>query len=441
MKHLATPLGWLLASILSCAPALALADTGQSEIQLLREQIRALSARLDALEQGTNRNTAAPATRVRAAHDTASGSADDAPGSDLADLDHRIDQAVEARVADRLEALAWAERIRWSGDFRYRYENIDRQGQDERNRNRIRARAALQARVSDTVRVGLGLASGSQDPVSTNQTLGMAGSHKSLNIDLAYFEWTGLTNTAIFGGKYKNPLKRVGSSALVWDGDWRPEGFAAAYEDGSVFAYGLGTWLESDSASGQQEFSYLLQGGTRLRLGNKAELMLGAGYYAVDAADKGSFFGDGDFFGNSFDAATQSYRYDYRMVEAFAELTLSTFDRPLTLFGDYVTNLDADDEDSGYSLGFEYGEAKTPGAWSVGYLYKKLEADAVLGLLADSDFGRGGTDAKGHVLSGAYAIQDRWIFELTYFINKTGLASGDPQDQDRLQLNLNFKYR
>ena len=38
----------------------------------------------------------------------------------------------------------WTDRIGISGDFRYRYENIDdEEGRDERNRSRISARAAI----------------------------------------------------------------------------------------------------------------------------------------------------------------------------------------------------------------------------------------------------------------------------------------------------------
>ena len=86
-----------------------------------------------------------------------------AAGSD--ELDERIDKAVAEQVGERMAAVSWAERMRWKGDFRYRYENIDEEGKDGRNRNRIRARAALEADVTPTVKVGLGLATGGDDPV------------------------------------------------------------------------------------------------------------------------------------------------------------------------------------------------------------------------------------------------------------------------------------
>jgi len=92
----------------------------------------------------------------------------------------------------------------WKGDFRYRYETFDIEGKPDRDRNRIRARAALIADVTPAMQVGLGLASGGDDPVSSNQTLGGGGSTKDLRIDLAYFDYTGLKDSHIVGGKFSN---------------------------------------------------------------------------------------------------------------------------------------------------------------------------------------------------------------------------------------------
>ena len=88
----------------------------------------------------------------------------------------------------------------------------------------------------------------------------------------------------------------------------------------------------------------------------------------------------------------------------------------------------------------KYGSAKKKGTWDITYFYKKLEADATIGLLTDSDFAGGGTDAKGHVFSATYAFHNNWNFKATYFINQIDLASGDPKDYDRLMLDLNFKF-
>ena len=195
----------------------AIAQVNEGEIQALRAQIELLNRRLDQLEQ-QNQEMSRSLQEARAGEFTGSQAA----AGDQAVLDEKIDQAVAAQVDERMAAVSWAERIRWKGDFRYRYENIEEEGKDGRNRNRIRARAALVADVTPTVEVGLGLATGGDDPVSANVTLGGGGSKKEINLDLAYFDWSGLANTNVLGGKFSNYLVKPQKTALLWDGDWRP---------------------------------------------------------------------------------------------------------------------------------------------------------------------------------------------------------------------------
>jgi len=293
------------------------------------------------------------------------------------------------------------------------------------------------------VKVGIGLASGNEDPTSTNQTLGGGGSHKPVSLDLAYFEWTGLADTKIKGGKFKNELYRPGDNqnALLWDSDWRPEGTTFNYNNGTLFVVGLGSWLESDSNKQQQLFAYGIQGGVNLPVGDAITLTTGAGYYNIDSAGKKAFYPDDDFFGNSFDPVTQTYLYSYYELEAFGQLAFSIFDRPTIIFADYVYNLDPEDDNTAYSLGFKYGLAKAKGTWELGYAYRRIEADGLLGLLSDSDFGIGGADAKGSVFTGAYAFHDNWNFSTTYYLVKHGLDAAASEDVNRLQLDLNFKFK
>jgi hypothetical protein len=125
----------------------------------------------------------------------------------------------------------WTDTIKLKGDFRYRYENIDEQGKDERDRNRIRARAALIAQLPDDIEVGLGVASGGDDPVSTNQTLGGGGSTKDIRLNLAYANWRAMEGLNLIGGKYKNIWYRPQKSGLIFDGDFNPEGVAVVPTD------------------------------------------------------------------------------------------------------------------------------------------------------------------------------------------------------------------
>jgi len=102
------------------------AEVGDDEIRALRDQVQMLTRRLDALEK-SNQQTSQAVTELDQATTA------------------RVDEAVESKVEpfvteqidERMAGVSWAERMRWKGDFRYRYENIDEEGKDGRNRSRI----------------------------------------------------------------------------------------------------------------------------------------------------------------------------------------------------------------------------------------------------------------------------------------------------------------
>lgn len=424
-----TRLSVVLSTLLLLSPVIAQAASDE-EFDAMRAQIKALSERLDRLEAENRELSAANAELLKNSQETA---------VTVAAVSEKT-EAVAAEVKEQSKASSWADRIHWKGDFRYRYEIIDAEGEPANDRNRIRARAALIADVSPTMELGFGLASGGDDPVSSNQTLGEGGSSKDLRLDLAYFDWSGLKDTHVYGGKFANYLFRTGRNALIWDSDWRPEGAGIKWNNGKFFANGMGNWIESDSKSGQS-FAYLTQAGIDLPIGDTMQLTAGISYYNIDSKGHGSFYGnDDDFYGNSYNPVTLTYLYNYEELELFAQLGFEMFGRPVLVFGDWVQNQAARQNDIGYSVGFMYGSAKNKGEWQLGYVYEKLEADAVFGVLTDSDFGGGGTDSKGSIIKGSYALYKNINANVTYFINEVGLKSGDPTGFHRLQLDLSFKY-
>ena len=413
--------------------ATAFAQVSEDEIQLLRQQVEMLTKRLDTLE----------AQNQQMAQIIEQSNAQSVAKTEEI-VETKVDAAVTEQVDEKMAAVPWAERLRWKGDFRYRYENIDQEDKDGRNRSRIRARTHLEADLSPTLEVGIGLATGGDDPVSSNQTIGGGGSSKDIKIDLAYFDWAGLENTHIVGGKYKNFLIRPAKKGLMWDGDWRPEGLGLVWDNDFIFAQALGTWLEGDSKKGT-EFAWAVQAGFNFNTGDFGKMKIGAGYSVFNIAGRTPLFGEPeDFYGNSFrvishpdGTETLVFAHDYHNIQAFLEWKIDKF----TLFADYTINQEVDDNDTGYLFGAKYGSAKARGTWDITYFYERLEKDANVGLLTDSDFGGGGTDAKGHVLSGTYAFYKNWNFKATYFINKINLESVDPKDYNRLMLDLNFKFQ
>ncbi|MEH6568402.1 MAG: putative porin [Halioglobus sp.] len=405
-------------AVLGSTPAFA--TISDDDFAKLKADFAAMAQRLNALE----------------AENSALREISDGTVSDL-----ELAQTELTDVKKAAKASSWTETIKLKGDFRYRYESIDVEEAKTRERNRIRARAELSAKLANNVDVGIGIASGGDDPVSSNQTLGGGGTSKELKLDLAYAKWNATDELYLQAGKFKNPLYKPQKSGLLWDGDWRPEGISAGWASNHVFTSFFGNWLESDSKKDNDAFSWGVQGGLKFNLG-EANLTTALAYYDFPTKGKQPYFDD-EFFGNS--SVDGVYEFDYQMIELGADMGMNIFQMPFSVFANYVKNQDADDYDTGWQAGAKIGKASTKGGWEIGYRYQDLEADAVLGLLSDSDFAGGGTDGKGHILSGAYGINKQWKLGFTWFIdNEAGQKNladeGGALNYDRVMLDTSFKF-
>lgn len=426
----------LIAASFVASPA-ALAAVSEDEFEELRRQLAAVSQRLDELAAENSALRPAQGKAATAITDVQTGVA-------------------EVTVAQNPAAKdAWFDRIRLDGDFRYRYETIDPEGSPRRERNRIRGRANIRAELADDVEVGFGLATGGDDPVSTNQTLGGGGSSKPVALNLAYVDWKVADGLHVLGGKFKNPLVKVGKQALMWDGDWTPEGVALSYRRDRFFANAIGTYLESDTRRGNDNFSWGAQFGATGEIGG-AKFKGGIGYYSIQTKGESTTFGDaddsGDYLGNSAvedgglacgtTAGTScAYLYDYLLTEVFAEAAFNIGDWPAVVFLDYVNNSDPSDNNTGWTAGTRIGQTKDRGQMQFSYLYADKEADSMLGLLTDSDFGGGGTDNQGHFLQLNYGVNTSWSIGAQYFINETEVSTGSKSDYDRLMIDTQWKWK
>ena len=347
----------------------------------------------------------------------------------------------------------WTETIKMKGDLRYRHEMIDKEGKDARHRHRVRARFGVFGEVSPYTKVGIQLATGSDDPVSTNQTLDGAFSTKQVGIDLAYLEASHprLPGMNVKGGKFKNPFFKPGKSELIWDGDLNPEGGAATFEkaiDNFVLTLtGAGFWIDERSSS---DDSYIAAGQVvgRLYFNEKqSDLTFGGSIFNyVNAEGFEPFFDHDDAMGNSIVEAVSGedtvevYASGFELMELFGEFTHKFESTPVTVMFDYVTNSAADSLNIGWLFGLRVGKAKKPGSWEFRYIYRNLEADAVLGMFTDSDFRGGGTDAKGHEVGGAIQLAANTAFKASYFINEIGLEAEETEGFNRMQIDLQLKF-
>ncbi len=340
-------------------------------------------------------------------------------------------------VADS-DVASWTERIHLNGDLRLRYERIDEDGQQERNRARFRTRFGLSADVSDDIKVVLQLASGGDDPVSTNQTIDDGFSTKDIGIDLAYVDWSVNDEFSVYGGKMKNPLFRAGSVPLIWDVDLNPEGIAATYQSGMFFGAVAILSVEERSAA-DDSLLYAVQSGMKFGAGNNASLTMGIGYFAYTNTIGNEPFFNGGAKGNSVDTEG-NYVFDYRDVEIFGQFDTEYRGWPLRIFAHAMRNSEVSNEDTGFAIGAKFGSAKQADTMEFSWTYQDIEADAVIGTFNDSDFGGGGTDSSGHILKGKYVLSKNVSLGGTLYVNEVDRFQGAEHDYNRIQLDIDFKF-
>ena len=377
----------------------------------------------------------------------------------VAELTKRLDSMDKytTTIAKRERKMGWAEKIKINGDMRYRYESIDDDRKnvgdaDEHNRSRLRARLGITAQVSDDVKAGFALATGTSggDPISSNSTFGSSNSDKGIVLDQGYIAWKFYDNMTLTAGKTKVPYFKPGKSSLIFDGDLRPEGAHIKYKNNSIFAtLGYNFLNSDDGSSGNKDIieTYGAQVGYKFKLDKNTKVTVGLGYYNIPLS--GSELADvlADEFGNT--ASGTTYAYDYEIQQVFAEVKTKILGQKSTLYADYIKN-DGDSnidgisdpkEDSGFVYGVKVGNAKKRGDLAFGYAYQDLEQDATFGAHTDSDFGGGGTDTKGSKISGALGLSKNTSLALTYFDTEYGKESrGEEFDYERLQVDLNTKF-
>ena len=371
----------------------------------------------------------------------------------MAELSKRLDNLDKytSITAKSQKRLAWAEKIKINGDFRYRYEQIDDHaktdlvGKDKRNRSRIRARFGLTAKPVEDVMIGIALATGSDggDPISSNTTLGGDNSDKGIVLDQGYITWDFADNLRLTAGKTKVKYFKPGKSSLIFDGDLRPEGAHLQYDSQDIFAtlgYNLMDSDDGSSGNGEHMESWGVQAGYKFNLNKNTSGTAGLGYYSIPTKGREFVVDSSKSYGNTVGSTAGTYKYDYEIQQLFAEVITKISGVKTTLYADFVRNDDAD-EDIGYIAGIKAGSVKKRGDLAFGYAYQDLEADAVLGAHTDSDFGGSSTDSKGSKIQTTIGLSKKTNLSLTYLDNEYGGANNTSKnDYNRLQVDLNSKF-
>jgi hypothetical protein len=463
---------------LAQAAPVAAAPAGQ--VTVSAEDLAALRAQLQALQERLAQLEAAQAEQRT--EQTAINT----------ELQDSVDRGSDnlARTIGESAASGWVSRWQWRGDLRVRNDTIQQEFNPvDRNRGRFRLRAGAMVRVNDDTRVEVQFATGEGgDARSSNQTFTDANSRKALDLDLAYVEWSPTDTLKITAGKMRYPWVRTQS--YFFDNDVNPEGLAAAWQQGATGFFGSVFYAGLSERSSFADSSMVgAQAGWRASASDGSRKLLALSYY-----DHGAVQGYNPFqgagagaaglgaYGNTTTTSAAVCRRavyssagvvspclanDYDIVELLGEYQFNVGSQPLTLYANLARNLKADfgvtsstpssnvpaGLDTAYSFGFNYGRANAnlPGSWEVGYLYQKVEKDALFGQWIDSDFAAGNTDGGGSAFRGAYQLSRNWRFNVTYMSNETNLdvpaaiivppgSSGKGRGYDRLQVDLNWTY-
>ncbi len=134
----------------------------------------------------------------------------------------------------------------------------------------------------------------------------------------------------------------------------------------------------------------------------------------------------------------QTYNNDYNLVEGFFQVGGKIVKFPWSVFTNVVYNTGADDDNLGWLVGASFGKCKEQLDFSLRYVYRVLEADAVVGAFTDSDFVGGGTNGKGHEWNFDFQVAEPLQFGFTYFFNH--MPKDGTENYHRAQLDLKLKF-
>lgn len=333
---------------------------------------------------------------------------------------------------------SWTEKLTISADLRLRYDMVSEENAEDRDRARYRGRVAIQAELYPDVRAVLGLATGGDDPVSTNQSFGDGFSTKDIGVDFAYVEWGFHDDWALVAGKMQKPWFRAGGNTLVWDSDLNPEGLAVQFRHKQWFG-SAGSFIIVERSDASESRLNTVQAGLDLSFSEDSAWVLALSYFDyTNTIGQLPFYND-DPQGNTVDA-NGNYVFDYNEVELATEYQLRAGNWPLTFFGDYVVNTEAGDQDTAYSLGIIIGKAIEPGSMQFGYSWHDTDADGVNATYNDSDLADGQSDSRGHYFRARYQLREKIYFNGSFIFSEFGVSSGNSIGFDRVMLDVQFEF-
>ncbi|MFZ5800254.1 MAG: putative porin [Candidatus Omnitrophota bacterium] len=366
-----------------------------------------------------------------------------------------------ARIEKQKDSLPdWVKNTKLKGDLRLRFQNKTEKTTGDNVKDttvgRIRMRLGLETKINDKLLAGIGIASGSGDPRSTNMTFGDYDTKKTIVLDYGYAKYSPFAWGNFVGGKMLLPDALWEPTDLIWDTDITPEGarfqFNKSLGAKTTGFMNVGALIVDDDTSTDADgpMAYLAQVGAKYKVNDNISLK-GAVSYQDFSNTKGhtsSQYSGASNTGNTA-AGSSTYTYNYEMFnpalevsvkEPFKALGLKV--EMLKLMGEYVNNLDISSKKgrTGFSCGLKMGKEKVEkfGDWQFKYIFAMLGKDAVLDVLPDSDRYGGKTAMRSHEAELTFGLSKNTYLGVDVY--RSWRTFNPKQPETLVQVDWNMKF-
>jgi hypothetical protein len=402
-----------------------------------------------------------------------------------ADAEEILKETKEAAAEEQKETASakepelpdWVKNTKFKGDLRLRYDARDRQDdvRGTQGRGRFRLRVGAETAINEAITVGFGLASGTGDQRSMNQTFGNVFTRKSIWVDYAYAKYAPVKWFSLTGGKFANPIWQP--SDMLIGADINPEG-AALKLDGqlasnfSLFLNG-GVFILNDSngssPSTTDPLISVFQPGFKWNMTKDTFVRFAPAYYvysdikgtkAINATNYPTGYGTASLSSTNTATAGGNYAFNYSAINWAGEVG---FTNPfgtslipyLGIMGGYLQNPDPTQDNTAYLVGLSVGypDVKKAWDWSLEYTFRRLEKDASLDLFPDPNLYSGNTNMMGHRVKLLFGVAKNTSLGMAYYntwlVRKYNPTSSTTvpaatrslsSEEDFLQADLLFKF-
>ena len=337
---------------------------------------------------------------------------------------------IDDETSNESTPAPWYERLRFSGDFRSRYEGFYKTSRPTRNRTRLRLRLRVDSQINDDTRFQLQVASGDPGtPASTNQTFKGFFQPKPFNLDRAYIAYNPQAAKALtLGiGKFPTPILRT---QMTFDDDLNFEG---GWEQISWQPHER---IDIDLGSIQTAVNEVSRGADAFMLGGYGAASFAFGSNSLQFSATNYMWRNADqivvaqasgkltsiltnrVILNTNGIAT-NFASEFNVIDVIAEATLATphSGYPLRLLVDYAVNTRATtSQNNGLWIEAAYGDPGPVGSWGATYTSAWIEQDVTPSAFVFSDMP--GTNIRLNMIETSYVVKPGVSLDVTLHLTK-----------------------